>query len=83
MQIIKYELLRNSLDPTVVELYKFRELQNNNFKKIWKATKALSIANAEVDLALKFPAQSTKQGLCFGKYNAQPSQSERSHFKSS
>ena len=77
MQIIKYELLRNSLDPTVVELYKFRELQNNNFTKIWKATKALSIANAEVDLALKFPAQSTKQGLGFGKYNAQPSQSER------
>ena len=77
MQIIKYELLKNSVDPTVVELYKFREKHNNNLTKIWKATKALSIANAEVDLALMFPTQSTKQGLGLGKFNAKPSQSER------
>ena len=66
MQIIKYELLRNSLDPTVVELYKFREKQNSSLSRTWKATKALSVANTEVDRDLMFPSQNTLQGLGFG-----------------
>ena len=67
MQIIKYELLRNSLDPTVVELYKFREKQNSSLSRTWKATKALSVANTEVDRDLMFPSQNTLQGLGFWK----------------
>ena len=77
MQIIKYELLRNSLDPTVVELYKFREKQNSSLSRTWKATNALSVANTEVDRDLMFPSQNTLQGLGFGKFNPKPSQSQR------
>ena len=32
-------------------------------------TKALSIANAEVDLVLRFQAQPINQGFAFGKFN--------------
>ena len=77
MQLIKHELLKNSVDPTVVKLFKHREQQNSNFSRIWKATNILAIANDEVDLNLKFPTQTTREGLGFGKYNPNPSQSER------
>ena len=76
MQLIKHELLKNSVDPTVVKLFKHREQQNSKFSRIWKATNILAIANDEVDLSLKFPTQTIREGLGFGKYNPNPSQSE-------
>ena len=44
---------------------------------MWKATKESSIANAEVELNLKFPMQQNNQGLGFGNYNPNPTPSER------
>jgi Reverse transcriptase (RNA-dependent DNA polymerase) len=77
MQLVKCELLRNSNDPTVRELYKTRELINDKLSRVWKATKESAIANAEVDLNLKFPTQHNNQGLGFGNFNPNPAPSER------
>ena len=66
MQLVKCELLSNSKDTAVRELYKSRELSNNKLTRVWKATKESAIAKAEVDLNLKFPTQPNNQGLGFG-----------------
>ena len=48
MQLVKCELLRNSKDPSIRELFKTREIKNSNLSRIWKATNAYKIATAEV-----------------------------------
>jgi hypothetical protein len=50
---------------------------NEKLSRVWKATKELSTANAEVDLNLKFPTQQNNQGLGFGNFNPNPTPSER------
>ena len=50
---------------------------NSSLTRVWKATKISSIANAEVDLSIKFPTQSSKQGLGIGIYNPNPTASQR------
>lgn len=77
MQMTKCELLRTSKDPTIVKLYKTRETLNAKLTRTWKATKALTVANAEVDLNLNFPSQQNTQGLGFGIFNPNPTCSER------
>ena len=77
MQLVKCELLRTSKDPAIVELYKTRESCDAKLTRTWKATKALTVVNAEVDLNLKFPSQENNQGLGFGKFNPNPNPSER------
>ena len=73
MQVIKCELLSHSLDPNIVALYKTREAQ----KRVWKATNTVKVANAEVNLDLKFPNQPNKQGIGFGNINPNPSLAEK------
>ena len=77
MQMTKCELLRTSKDPTIVKLYKTRETLNAKLTRTWKATKALTVANAEVDLNLNFPSQQNTQGLGFGIFNPNPTCSEQ------
>ena len=77
MQLVKCELLSNSKDTAVRELYKSRELSNNKLTRVWKATKESAIAKAEVDLNLKFPTQPNNQGLGFGNFNPNPAPTER------
>jgi len=77
MQLIKCELLRTSKDPAIIDLYKTRESYNAKLTRTWKASKALTVVNAEVDLNLKFPSQENNQGLGFGKFNPNPTRSER------
>ena len=77
MQMTKCELLRTSKDLTIVNLYKTRETLNAKLTRTWKATKALTVANAEVDLNLNFPSQQNTQGLGFGIFNPNPTCSER------
>ena len=77
MQLIKCQLLQNSKDPTIRELYKNRENLNAKLSRVWKATNVSKKVNAEVDLNLKFPSQQGNQGLGFGLYNPHPSHSER------
>ena len=63
MQLVKCELLKNSVDESVKKIYKAREKINSNFTRAWKATNVAKTASAEVELDLKFPTQATQQGL--------------------
>ena len=56
MQLIKCQLLQNSKDPTIRELYKNRENLNAKLSRVWKAANVSEMVNAEVDLNLKFLA---------------------------
>ena len=77
MQLVKCELLKNSVDESVKKIYKAREKINSNFTRAWKATNVAKTASAEVELDLKFPTQATQQGLGFGNFHPQPSISEK------
>ena len=74
---MKCELLRTSKDPSIRAIYKTRETLNAKLTRVWKATKAATIANAEVELNLKFPTQLSNQGLGHGNFNPNPSLSEK------
>ena len=77
MQVVKCELLRNSQDTAIRELYKTREALNSSLTRVWKATKVSAIVNAEVDLNIKFPSQATHQGIGFGNFNPNPTALKR------
>ena len=77
MQLTKCELLRQSKDNSIQELYKSKEVKNAKYSRMWKATKAATVANAEVDLHLKFPSQAGNKGLGFGNFNPNPSLVEK------
>ena len=72
MQLIKCELLKNSIDESVRKIYKAREEINSKFTTVWRASNIAKTASAEVELDLKFPTQSTQQGLGFGNFNPHP-----------
>ena len=73
MQLIKCELLKNSIDESVRKIYKTREEINSKSTIVWRASNIAKTASAEVELDLKFPTQSTQQGLGFGNFNPHPS----------
>ena len=77
MQLIKCQLLQNSKDTSIRQLYKTREQLNSKLSRVWRATKLSKTANAEVDLNLKFPSQQGQKGLGYGNFNPTPSLSER------
>ena len=77
MQVIKCSLLQNSIDPSVQTIYKNREIKNSNLTRTWRATKLLQVANAEVDLNLKFPGQNNRQGIGSRNFNPNPKAEER------
>ena len=77
MQVVKCELLSHTKDPNFVALYKTRESSNAKLTRVWKATNATMEANAEVKLNLKFPSQSNRQGIGFGKFHPNPSLAEK------
>ena len=77
MQLIKCELLENSIDPSVRKLYFSRASQNSKLKRVWRATKVSSVINAEVSLDIKFPTQSSTQGIGFGNFNPNLSVTEK------
>ena len=60
MQLIKCELLENSIDPSVRKLYFSRASQNSKLKRVWRATKVSSVINT---LNLKFPTKSSTLGI--------------------
>ena len=77
MQLVKCELLRNSKDPSIRELFKTREIKNSNLSRIWKATNVYKVATAEVDLDIKFPSQHSNQGIGFGNFMPNPTPSQK------
>jgi len=44
LQVVKCELLRNSKDSTIRELYTARQTKNAKLTKVWKASKIETIA---------------------------------------
>ena len=72
LQVVKCELLRNSKDSTIRELYTARQTKNAKLTKVWKASKIATIANTEVELNLKFPCQDNRQGIGFGNFDPHP-----------
>ena len=77
MQLIKCLLLQNAIEPSVQFIYKNREVKNAALMRTWRATKLLQVANAEVDLNLKFPGQNNRQGIGSGNFNPNPKAEER------
>jgi len=57
-------------------MYKIEE-KIANLTRTWRAIKLLQVANAEVDLNLKFPGQNNKQGIGSGNFNPNPKAQER------
>ena len=77
IQLIKCELLQNSIDLTVQKLYHVRADKNAKLSKVWKATNVSRVVNAEVELNLKFPTQNSNQGIGFGNFNPNPTKIEK------
>ena len=77
MQLVKCELLKNSVDESVRLLYSNRERLNFKLTRVWKVTNLSKIVNAEVNLNLQFPSQCSRAGLGFGNFNPKPSFEER------
>ena len=77
MQLVKCELLRHSKDPVIQKLFKTREQLNAKMSRVWKATNVSLIANAEVELNLKFPSQQGQWGIGFGNFNPVPTLAEK------
>ena len=77
MQLIKCDLLQNSVDDSIRTLYKHREKLNSKCSRVWRATNVSKVINSEVTLNLCFPGQSDKLGLGFGNFNPNPSAEER------
>ena len=47
------------------------------FTRVWKVTKAATIADAEVELNLQLPAQLSSQGIWHRNFHPNPSLSEK------
>ena len=77
MQIIKCSLLNDSPDEDVQALFRARESREKSFSSRKPSTKLFRQVDTEVNLNLKFPSQSGKQGLGFGNFNNNPSTSEK------
>ena len=81
MQLIKCDLLQNSVDDSIQTLYKHQEkFKLNSIDQgfaNWRAPNVSKVINSEVTLNLCFPGQSNKLGLGFGNFNPNPSPEER------
>ena len=72
IQLIKCELLQNSIYLTVQKLYHIRADKNAKLSKVWKATNLPRVADAKVDTNRKFPTQNNNKGIGFGNVNPNP-----------
>ena len=77
MQIIKCNLLENSSDPVVREVYQRKAKRVAGFDKRWIASKVAQHVAADADLALRFPTQEGRTGLGAGNFIGNPSTVDR------
>jgi len=77
MQLIKCQLLENSIDPDVRSLFKAKSEREEKLSRVWRGTQLNVTVNKEVDLQLRFPTQAGRQGLGAGNYNPNPSAQEK------
>jgi hypothetical protein len=77
MQIVKCDLLANSVDPNIRALFETRVKREATQTRIWSATKLHSMAVAESDLKQKYPANPGRQGLGLTRNTANLNPSEK------
>jgi len=76
MQVIKCSILQNSQDPDVKCVYEAWAKKTSAWQVKWSAAKTTTHLTAEATLSNLFPAQTTKQGLGSGNFNANPTPGE-------
>ena len=77
MQIIKCNLLENSSDPVVRDIYNMKKKRVAGFQKRWVASRVTSELTADADLSLRFPTQKGRSGLGSGNFVGNPTNAER------
>ena len=76
MQLIKCQLLQASNDSSISILYASKKARETK-GRVWRPTRALAVVDSEVQLKCRYPEQVGKAGLGHGKFNPNPSKSER------
>ena len=73
MQVVNCQLLKDSVDESIVTLFAEKTRYEGQLKRVWRATKLCTKADAEVLLVRRFPSQQGRQGLGAGNFVAEPS----------
>ena len=78
MQIVKCELLKNSVSGDIKAIYaRLQKRQEKEEGRKWRFSKHSSAVAASYNLKKMFPSQVSKQGLGHGNYKAVESNAER------
>ena len=76
MQIVRCDLLSNSVDKSVQAIYQAKEAREAGFSQRRCASKSYTEAKSQTRLNLMFPGQSGRQGLGAGNFNPNPDRKE-------
>ena len=77
MQIVKCELLKNSVSDDIRKLYAARETRYAKPGRIWRFTQHSTMIASSYNLKKLFPGQVSRQGLGNGNYKAVETAAER------
>lgn len=69
-QLIKAQLLQNSADSNIGILWKAKQAREASLTRHFRVSKLNAEANAQTELELLFPTQSSRQGLGNGNFKA-------------
>ena len=77
MQLVKAQLLQESVDPNVRTMWKAKTEREATIKKRFRISKLNTVVNAQVKVDLMAPTQVGRQCLGAGKFNNQPTVKEK------
>lgn len=77
MQIVKCELLKNSVSGDICKLYAARETRHAKAGRMWRYTEHSKVVVSSYNLKKLFPGQVSRQGLGNGNYKAVETAAER------
>jgi hypothetical protein len=78
MQLVKCQLLETSIDDSVRNVFTGQRVKyEKETGRIWRPSQLNSDVNSQVDLAIRFPSQTGRQGLGAGNFNPNPTRKER------
>jgi hypothetical protein len=77
MQLIKCQLLKNSVSTETRKIFEAKVERESKPGRMWRNTKFETKVESEVNLKCLFPTQPTRQGLGAGNFNANPSKPEK------
>ena len=66
MQVVKCQLLSNSQDQSIRSIFNARTDKDRRLKRVWRATKLNTEAEAVTTLQLRYPPNQGRRGLGFG-----------------